>query len=568
MLYLKKIRQILDKNDEIYLYWLVFLSFLVSLVETLGISAIMPFVDVATDFSKIHSNNYYKTIYSFFNFDAELEFVIWFGYSLFSFYLIRGGIIILHSYLIASFSQKLYAKFTNKIYSRYLGLPYNTFVSLNSSYLTKVIISEASYLAGIVKAALTMFSEIFILVLLYVLMMITSWEITITFTLLMIFTWLVVVRKISKRIERAGSTREKFQADMYEATNRLFGNFKQIKLHDNDRLSNLRESFSAASYSYVKANTLRIFLDALPRYLVETIGFSLIILAMIFALYINQSNITNFIPVISVFILALYRLLPSINRIIGGYHVYRYYKKSITIVSDTLALSTEKFSGETLNFKSKITLKNISFSHGSKSILENVSFSIQKGEKIGFFGQSGAGKSTLVDIFAGLSKPSEGNLLIDDVLVTESNLLSWRSKIGYISQHLYLFDGTITENICFGRELVPTRLISVLKSVDLYEFFTSNEGFDTLVGENGLQLSGGQKQRVAIARALYSNPDILILDEATSALDPVTEEVVMNQIFTEYQDITVLVVTHKVENVKYCDKVYSVENQKVSRLYL
>lgn len=566
MRYIKKIRQILDANDEKRLYWLVFFSFVVSLVETLGISAIMPFVDIATDFSKVHSNNYYSSIYRFFNFEVELDFVVWFGYSLFLFYLIRGGISIFHSYLIASFSQKLYAKFTNKIYNRYLGLPYKTFVALNSSYLTKVIISEASYLSGLIRAGLTMFSEIFILVFLYVLMMLTSWEITLAFTLLMILNWLFAVRKISQKIERAGSARESFQADMYEATNRLFGNFKQIKLHDNNMLLNLSDNFSAASFSYAKANTLRIFFDALPRYLVETMGFSLVILAMILALNINQSTITNFIPTISVFILALYRLLPSINRIIGGYNVYKYYKKSITIVSDTLALSVEMYSGEKLNFRSKITLENISFSHGSKTILEDVSFTIHKGEKIGFVGQSGAGKSTLVDIVAGLYEPSKGNLLIDDVLVTESNLLSWRSKIGYISQHLYLFDGTITDNICFGRKMVSTRLISVLKSVDLYDFFISNKGFDTLVGENGLQLSGGQKQRVAIARALYSKPDILILDEATSALDPATEQVVMNQIFTTYKDITFLVVTHKPENVKYCGKVYNVENHNVARL--
>ena len=116
MRYIKKARQILGSKDEKLLYLLVLFSFLVSLVETLGISAIMPFVDIATDFSKVHSNNYYSSIYRFFNFEMELDFVIWFGYSLFLFYLIRGGISVLHSYLIASFSQRLYARFTNKIY--------------------------------------------------------------------------------------------------------------------------------------------------------------------------------------------------------------------------------------------------------------------------------------------------------------------------------------------------------------------------------------------------------------------------------------------------------------------
>ncbi|MCK5895052.1 MAG: ATP-binding cassette domain-containing protein, partial [Endozoicomonadaceae bacterium] len=238
-------------------------------------------------------------------------------------------------------------------------------------------------------------------------------------------------------------------------------------------------------------------------------------------------------PTLSMFVLSLYRLLPSVNRIVSGYNSLIYRYKSIEIVSEELQTKQEFLSSEKIIFDKKIYLSNVDFSYQykSKNVLTDINLTITKGEKVAFIGESGAGKSTLVDLIIGLYQPNKGTIKIDNAIVNKDNLQNWRSQIGYIPQQVYLFDGTIAENICFGRNLDSALLEEVLKQANIFDFLQTKDGINTLVGEGGIQLSGGQKQRVAIARALYGHPEILVLDEATSALDDKTEQKIMDEIY-------------------------------------
>ena len=189
-----------------------------------------------------------------------------------------------------------------------------------------------------------------------------------------------------------------------------------------------------------------------------------------------------------------------------------------------------------------------------------MTLTINKGEKIAFVGESGAGKSTLVDLIIGLHQPSEGQIVIDNKTLDVSNLQSWRSQIGYIPQQVYLFDGTIADNVCFGRELNRNLMEHVLKQANIFDFLQTKQGIKTLVGEGGVQLSGGQKQRVAIARALYGKPEILVLDEATSALDDKTEQRIMYEIYQASRDKTLIIIAHRLSTIVDCDKIYTIKN--------
>jgi ATP-binding cassette subfamily B protein len=266
------------------------------------------------------------------------------------------------------------------------------------------------------------------------------------------------------------------------------------------------------------------------------------------------------LPTLSLFVLALYRLLPSVNRIVNGYNTLLYYHKSIDIIYKELSVSQENLASEVIEFNKKIELKDIDFAYQERLILDNINLTIGKGDKIAFVGDSGSGKSTLVDLIIGLYRPDQGEMKIDDVLVDKSNLQNWRSQIGYIPQQVYLFDGTIAENICFGRVLDGNLLEKVLKQADIFNFLQTKQGVETLVGEGGVQLSGGQKQRVAIARALYGQPEILVLDEATSALDEGIESKIMNEIYKISQDKTLIIVAHRLSTIKGCDRVFEIKN--------
>jgi len=566
--YIKKIRKLLDSKTKSKLLWLVAFSIFLSIVETIGISAIMPFIDIATNFDTIHSNQYYQWAFELFDFEnsinGNVNFAIAFGLTLFGFYLFRGGVNLLYSYVMAHFTQNLYAKITKQLFKTYLAMPYQVFTGKNSSYLTKAIITEASLMSMVIGSVLLIVSEMFVIIFLYIFMLLASWKITLVFTIILSIKILLLTKTVSKKIKAVGKTREKVQTKFYEIINRLFGDFKQAKLQDKDRLKATKNKFSIAVDEYAKANATNSFLNTFPRLLIETTGFSLIVLLLIFLLYLNQSNVSYILPTLSLFVLALYRLLPSANRIVNGYNAIMYYHKSIDIISDELETAQEDFTDDTIEFNKKIELVNVDFSYKEKPVLDGLSLTINKGKKIAFVGESGSGKSTLVDLIIGLYQPSHGNIFIDNVLLDESNLQNWRSQIGYIPQQVYLFDGTIAENVCFGRKTDQSLLEKVLKQANIFDFLQTKEGVETLVGEGGIQLSGGQKQRIAIARALYGQPEILVLDEATSALDSETEKKIMDEIYQISQDKTLIIVAHRLSTIKGCDKVYQLENGAIN----
>jgi ATP-binding cassette, subfamily B, bacterial PglK len=565
MEYIQKLRSILNRTTKRHLFLLVALSIFVSIVETIGITAIMPLIEITTNFDNIHSNQYYQWLFSFFGFKSDVNFVIFFGLVLFGYYIFRGGVNLLYSYVMVSFAQNLYTQTTHRLFKTYLSMPYQVFVKKNSSYLTKAINYEASLMTNVVQAILLMISEFFVIVFLYALMLIASWKITLVFTVIVIIFMIFLTQTISKKIKKAGMIRAEVQAKFYEIINRFFGNFKHIKLQDKNRLNATTDEFSIAINEYAKANVASTYLNSFPRVFLEASGFSLIVLLLTTLIYLNQSNISYILPTLSLFVLALYRLLPSVTRIVSGYNTLMYHHKSIDIVSEELEIFQENLLNEAIEFKHKIELKNINFSYEERSVLENINLTINKGEKIAFVGESGSGKSTLVDLIIGLYQPNKGEMRIDNVLIDESNLQNWRSHIGYIPQQVYLFDETIKENVCFGRKFDRALLDKVLKQANIFDFLQTKQGINTFVGEGGIQLSGGQKQRIAIARALYGNPEVLVLDEATSALDDKTEKKIMDEIYKITKDKTLIVIAHRLSTISRCDQIYKVQDGKITK---
>jgi ATP-binding cassette subfamily B protein len=200
-------------------------------------------------------------------------------------------------------------------------------------------------------------------------------------------------------------------------------------------------------------------------------------------------------------------------------------------------------------------------------VLENINLTIPKGSKVGFIGKTGSGKSTFLDLAMGLLQPSIGELLIDDIRVSDFNCFSWQSHISHVPQDIYLADTSIAENIALG---IPDKLVDMkkvyqaAKDAEISDYIERLPfKYQTLIGERGVKLSGGQKQRIGIARAFYKKSSIIVLDEATSALDNETENVVINSIEKLGNELTVLIVTHRVSTLKFCDFIFKIENNGI-----
>jgi ATP-binding cassette, subfamily B, bacterial PglK len=547
---IKKIAFLLSVKDKKMLALLLLMSLFLSIIETIGISAIMPFIAMASDPEFILENKYLSFIYHFFQTENYDLFIIYFGFFLILFYIFRAVYILVHGYMLNKFAMNKYGVLANKLFESYLNMPYSAFVNTNSATISKAIITEAAQLALIFKNILIIVSEVLVIILLYILLLMTDVSMTIVLTIFIGFKILLLKFTISKKIKKEGVKREVIQKRFYQKVNEMIGNFKMIKFVSNQRT--LLQNFSSDSVKYKDVQVINATLLLVPRTLLEATGL-LIIVGVVVYMVAFGSNSSNFISIISMYALALYRILPAVSRILDNYNNALFYTSSIEVVYNNLSRVYKKELGNVISFNETIEVVNMSFTYNNVNVINNLSLTINKGDRVAFIGASGSGKSTLVDLISGIYSPDKGEILIDNIKLDYSNIASWRKKIGYIPQSIYLFDGTIAENIVSGRIYNEIKLIKLLKQTSVYNFIMKKDGLNTMVGEGGIQLSGGQKQRIGIARALYGDPEILVLDEATSALDSAIEKEIMDEIYRSSKDKTLIIIAHRLSTIERCD---------------
>jgi ABC-type multidrug transport system fused ATPase/permease subunit len=563
-LFFSKLFSILTRHDKRFLLLLVFISIVVSFIEMIGVGAILPFINIASNFENIHLNAYTEKIYTFFHFNTDVNFVIAIGIALLIFYILRSLLNLGYFYLLAKFSKGRYHLIAYRLFENYLGMSYRAFIDKNSADLSKSIISEAQNMTNLISGLLLMLSELFVVIFLYAIMLYINWKITLLITLLLAINALFLTMTVSRAIKKAGSSQEEHQKKFFEIIQSSLGNFKLMKLTSNT--TSILEKFSHASSSYASANIRNETLSHFPRLFLEALGFGIIIFIVIYLVSKYQSDISSQLALISMFVLGLYRLMPSANRILTGYNQILFYKSSLDIIHNDLMYDPENLGNTAIPFDHSVSLHHISFEYtDAKPILSNLFLTINKGDKIAFIGESGSGKSTLIDIIIGLYRPKKGSITVDDIPLNESNIKAWRSKIGYIPQSIYLFDGTVAQNVTFGKPINNNQIKESLRQANILEFLESyHEGINTIVGEGGIKLSGGQRQRIAIARALYGNPEVLILDEATSALDTDTEAKIMEEIYRICEHKTLIIIAHRLSTIQWCQKKYTLKNHSIS----
>jgi ATP-binding cassette, subfamily B, bacterial PglK len=557
-----KLRVLLTRKDKKSALLLTLFSVVMPLIEAAGISAIMPFIAVASDFSLIHSKEYFSIVYKFFSFESDAQFVIAFGFVLIFFYLFRGVLNLFYYHVLSRFSQTKYHQISYRLFENYMDLPYEEFISRNSSTMTKSLVTETLNLSSIIFNMLFMLSEIFVVIFIYAAMLYVDYKITFALTIILVLNALLMTKTISSRIKQAGIIREATVKKFYEIINRSFGNFKLTKLYSNDK--EILENFKGASYTNAKANITNQTLNQIPRLFLESAAFSIIISIVIYFIWTYEGDISTLLGLVSMFVLALYRLMPSVSRIMSSYNSILFAHRALDIIYSDMTHSVENLGNQEILFNDGIDIKNLSFKYEeNKPIFKDVNLTIKKGSSVAFVGGSGSGKSTLVDILMGLHKVKKGKILIDGNAIDDSNIKSWRNKVGYIPQSVYLFDGTAGQNVAFGSEYDEKKVDDVLKKAKIYDFLDTKNGRDTKVGEGGVRLSGGQKQRIAIARALYTDPEVLVLDEATSALDEGIERQIMSEIYDISNNKTLIIIAHRVSTLYRCEKIYRIRDGMV-----
>jgi ABC-type bacteriocin/lantibiotic exporter with double-glycine peptidase domain len=382
--------------------------------------------------------------------------------------------------------------------------------------------------------------------------------------------YLLIFYYVRNNLKQIGNERLKNNRQRFIVVSEAFGAIKEIKVGGLEQT--YIKSFSNSTQIFARTQASLKLINQLPRFILEAAAFGGILLITLYIMSQTGSFI-NALPIISLYVFAGYRLVPTLQQIYGSFaqltSVGPLLNKLYNDLKSLKAFNKNQ-DQEFLTYNKAITLKNIYYNYpdSSRTALKNISLSIPVKSRVGLVGATGSGKTTLVDIILGLLEPQKGTLEVDEKVITKKNTRSWQRLIGYVPQYIYLSDDTVAANIAFGVENKDINLEVLEKSAkiaNLHHFIMGElpKQYQTTIGERGVRLSGGQRQRIGIARALYHNPQVLIFDEATSALDNETEKVVMDAVNNLNKDITIILIAHRINTVKNCDIIYKLENGQI-----
>jgi len=556
---IKVIKKLLTKEDKAKLPLVLLLSVMLPIIEGVGLSIIFPFFSVAKDFSNVFENQYLSFFYKLMEIESAQYFVIFLGVLIAIFYIFRTFFNIFYAFIINKFTYSLNRSIAAQIFSKSISLSYVDFTKRNSSDLTQTVMQESLNAASVFGSILMLITEATVLLVIYSVLLFFNTVVTIYLTIIILTILLIIHLIVNKKIQLYGQQRVNSQKSLYEILNSSYANFKYLKCVSKNE--DIQDKFNQESLKYQINNQLYKFLSSIPRNVVEGLAFSLLSLGITFFIWTNNEDISSIVAVLTLYAIAMYRLLPSVSRINYAINDILFNRKSLEVMDEAFSLDTEIFSGDNqIEFRQILELKKITFGYKENiNTLKNISLNIKKNQKIGIVGTSGAGKSSLLDIIGGIIHPTSGNILVDGQEINSNNIRSWRSLIGYIPQSVYLFDGSISENISMFHTLDIKKVKECLKAVNLLDFVEKNGGINIQVGESGIALSGGQKQRIGIARALYNNAEIFLLDEATSSLDKKNAKQIISEILAISSNKTVIAISHDINILDKFDKIIEIK---------
>lgn len=565
-----QIFNIFTKQQLRYCGFIVLAMIVGAMLEAVGIGAILPLISLMgqPDFLVRHPE--IGHIAEVLGIVSHTQFIMVCAGGLIVLYLIKNAYMAWETKLQIDFSMRNQIKFSTELMNNYLCKGYLFHLDHNSATLLRNVNAGGAVIySAMLISTFTLLTEL-----------ITAFAIWLMLVVMDAFTAVVVagimgammygiIKAFRRNISKQAKIQNDFAAGYIKCVNQGLGAIKETKVMRKEKY--FLEEFSRTYQQYGEANRKYLFINQLPRMIIETMVVSGL-LVMIVAKLAMGSTPEEIVPLLGVLALAAFRLMPSANRIVNLFNTIKFQQPLFYELYPELMDIKERQESRKesyylsvqpkLKFEKSIQVNRLRFAYpeGREDVLRDVSFSIGKGDFAGIIGPSGAGKTTFVDILLGLLKPSDGNIKVDGQDIFD-NIRSWQANLAYVPQSIYLIDGSVKENIALGvaPENIDNALIEKsLHMAELYDFVLDlPEGMETRVGERGVKLSGGQRQRIGIARALYQQPEVLILDEATSALDNDTEKSITDTILKLKGQITIIAIAHRHSTLVECD--YKIE---------
>lgn len=578
---LNKLNYIFSKRDKIRLVLLMLMMIIGSMLELMGVTIFMPFINIIMEPQQIQENEMLDFFYRWGGFQTVEGFLASIAGVIIFIYITKNIFLAFMQNCIIKFCYNTQRRISTRLLRTYMAEPYTFHLNKNVAELQRSMQEDVTQFSQFLIHTLEVVAEFTVCGVIGIYLYIISQSITaIVLGLLVLcvggFTY--VTRKYSKKI---GRDNQYYRAKLFQWVNQSLGGIKEIKVLEREEFfTSSYEEFYAKFTKGLKNNRL---ISAMPKYVVETVCMTGLLMAVIIKMFFGQKDIIEFIPQLAVFAVAAFRLLPSVGRINDHVNNILYATPSVELIYEDLKGIEEGDPGRPQDARAKdaetdaawrmekgIEVKHVTYHYPNieKPVLEDVNCVIPKGNTVAFIGASGAGKTTFIDVILGLLPPQRGKVYADGWNIYK-NIGTWHRQIGYIPQVIYLSDDTIRNNIAFGireEEIDEAALALAAEKAQIAEFIDSlPEGMDTYVGDRGIRLSGGQRQRIGIARALYHDPEVLVLDEATSALDMETETAVMEAVERLRGEKTMLIIAHRLSTIRNADLIYEVNEGKVSK---
>jgi ABC-type multidrug transport system fused ATPase/permease subunit len=556
------------------LYLILGLIVLMALVDVAGIASVMPFLSVVSDPEIVHTNDYLSTAYAYAGSTNERDFLLLLGAGVLGLLVASNVLRSVTTWLLLRFVWRRNHTLSRRLLSNYLAQPYLFFTTVNTAELSKNILTEVEeVISELLVPAMQGTAKAVVVVFILGLLIWIDPLMAVFVSLVLGGTYGAIYVIIRRRMSRSGRQRLIANQERFKIAAEAFGGIKDLKILGKEATA--VEKYSRSSLRYVDAHADRLIFSQLPRNILEVIAFGGIMVILL-VLLATRDNLNNVIPLVGLYAFAGYRLMPSLQTIFATFTKVRYNREALDALHHELSGFSDTAppvltaANETLELREALEVRDLQFQYPSSSelTLRSVSLKIEAHSSVGLIGATGSGKTTLLNLLLGLFQPKQGELLLDGVRLSPSNIGRWQNALGFVPQEVFLADDTVASNIAFGLSeneinMATVRHAAKVAEIDCFVRGELPQGYQTMVGERGVRLSGGQRQRIGLARALYRNPSVLILDEATSALDGITEQKIMKSIDELKQDKTIIMIAHRLTTLKDCDVIYLLEEGAV-----
>ena len=572
---LKKLFDLLSPPERKQAGLLSVMMLVVALLDMLSVASIMPFMAVLANPGLLQSNEFLAWFYrhaSAVGISGPEQFLLVLGVLVFVVLLSSLAFKALTAYAQTRFSLMREYSICRRLVEGYLQQPYSWFLSRHSADLGQTILSEVNMVMGqALTPVMQLVAQSAVMVALVALLLLVDPALALAVGVVLGAAYSIVFKLMAGFLARTGGERVEANRGRYRAVSEAFGAAKEVKVGGLEKVYVKR--FAAPARRYAKHQASAQVVGQLPGFALEALAFGGMIL-LVLVLMTRSGSFASVLPIIALYAFAGYRMMPALHVIYSALTQLRYAGAALdTLHAEFMGLQApvaEQGAVAAMALRQAITLNSVHYSYpnASEPTLRGVSLTIHAHSVVGLVGATGSGKTTTVDVILGLLETQHGMLTVDGTVIDASNRRQWQRAIGYVPQHIYLADDTVTANIALGVEddAIDHAAVERAARIANLHSFVSTElplGYATCVGERGVRLSGGQRQRIGIARALYRNPQVLILDEATSALDTLTEQAVMDAVHNLGNKITIVLIAHRLSTVRQCDQIFMLDKGQV-----